>query len=152
MLDGDRCSAPAAPRTSLALFPNYSKLAWLCTHGGVIPKRENSPDLVAFSFVKSWQPCFHCSWVPTQKELITKPPIGVDPCVKHWQAEKCSVRSVWERKESKMKVKNQINPRKDYYFFWGAKDACFECLWRVIRWSIFIMCPFSLDFWKMLSL
>lgn len=50
---GTGCSTPAVPRTSLALFPSYSKLAWLCTHGGVIPKGETLPELVAFSFVKS---------------------------------------------------------------------------------------------------
>jgi len=52
-LMGTGCSPPATPRTSLALFPSYSELAWLCTHGGVIPKGRISPELVAFGFVKS---------------------------------------------------------------------------------------------------
>lgn len=50
---GTGCSTPAVPRTSLALFLSCSKLAWLRAHGGVIPTGKNSPELVAFGFVKS---------------------------------------------------------------------------------------------------
>lgn len=61
--------------------------------------------------------------VDTGKELITKPPIGVVPCVKYWQAEKGSVRSVWGHKECKVKGNDQINPRKIWLFFLGHKGC-----------------------------
>lgn len=50
---GTGCSTPAVSSTNLALFLNYLKLAWLCTHGGVIPKVTISPEVIAFGFVKS---------------------------------------------------------------------------------------------------
>lgn len=149
------CSTPAAPRTSLTLFPSYSKLPWLSTHRGVIPKEKTSPELVAFGFLKSWQPCFRSSWVLPQraghKTSCWSHPMRKVLASREMLCEEC-LRA--QKKKSKVKGNNKINPRKKLLFFLGCKGCIFWVPVMEIRWGIFrfeCLCPFSLDFWELLS-
>lgn len=152
---GTGCSTPAVPRTRLALFPSYSKLVWLRAHGGVIPMGKTSPELVAFGFVKSWQPCFHSGWVSTQKRAHHKTSYWSRPMRKVLASRKrlCEEFLRAQRMQSKGQWSNK--PKKNMIILSGAQrmhvmNVCGE-RWDEASSLCVYFWPFSLDFCELLS-